>query len=409
MASDLKPRMLFLDAFIDKGRLRAADNGLIRFALADEGSSTWVVRSPDHKSRSLSPQQVVQRWNSFFRQKNSDFAATFQVDDDIDTAPLKLATPPTYKARSGKIIFDLKPFNPTNKATLKSLTGKNLYNLNLFSSAKQLSIPKVLRRQYAQALATPISDGDAWRMKPNDAYFAKISPQDITEWRARTSPFILSDSQWNEFVNDLYSALKRDGFDQPVDIRLNGSTARLFSNPTKDVPKTARDAITWYESEQNIELTQDDARDIITRYDQWLGPESKRQTTDIPRYRFVDLMHRLGLGDRSDIDLQISSDTIARRVIEVAAQDGISPENTKRQPYGFYDKQLVAKALPNTTSIMQKWSDNPDPGIDFTFALFDSIGPLNSIAHFRNNDWLVGSPNLSGFNSPNWYSSEWSG
>jgi hypothetical protein len=395
------------DALFNRGALQRSDGGKLKLAL--QGAEYIHAKKDNSPVESTSPKQVAARWNSFLNGKGADLAATFKIGDDVDVLTFKLNKNPKYKENSGKLIFKFRPFNLSNQEVLEDLSGQRLSSFNLFNSAPQLEIPKALQKGYLQALATPISDGAQWQMKPEDAYFTGLTAQDITDWRERNSPFLLSNSQWDSFTKDLYSALNSDGFTAPHDIRLNGSAARLFSNPTKTVPSTARDAIVLYENETKTEVSQEKARDILINYDHWLGAESQRESDDIPRYRTVDLMAKLGIGDRSDIDLQITSDTIARKVVEVAAQEGISSDKIKHPVYGFYNKELVAESLPNTSEAMKKWSSKADIGIDFTFALFDGIGPLNSIAHFRNSDWMVGMPNTSGFDSPVWYSSDWNG
>jgi hypothetical protein len=395
------------NALFNHAELQPLDNGAFQLILEDHE----YLRAQKGNSNvdRYSPKQVAARWDSFLNRKGSDFAATFKVGDDVDVLTLRLTNEPVYSQRGDKLIFSFRPFSQVNKAVLKDLSNKDLSSFNLFSSVQQVNVPKPLKKEYRQALATPISDGGQWRMKPEDAYFTGLTPEDITDWRQRNSPFLLSNGEWDTFTHDLYSALNSDGFAAPLDIRLNGSAARLFSNPTKTVPSTARDAVILYESETKTEISQEKAKDILINYDRWLGAERQRESNDIPRYRTVDLMANLGLGDRSDIDLQITSDVIAQKIVELADQKGVSAEKIKHPVYGFYSRELVAEALPNTSAVMQKWSSNAEIGIGFTFALFDGIGPLNSIAHFRNSDWMVGMPNTSDFDSPVWYSSDWNG
>jgi len=395
------------DALFNRGKLQQANNG--RFKLSLQGAEYLHSEKVSKPAESFTPKQVAARWNSFLNSKNNDFSATLRIGDDVDVLTLRLDNKPVYRQNTDKLVFAFRPFNQTNKTVLKDLSNQELSSFNLFSSVPQLEIPKELRKGYLQALATPISDGAQWKMKPEDAYFTGLTAEDITDWRQRNSPFLLSNSQWDSFTHDLYSALNSDGFTAPHDIRLNGSTARLFSSPTKPIPSTARDAIVLYENETKTEISQEKAKDILINYDRWLGAESQRESDDIPRYRTVDLMANLGIGDRSDIDLQITSDTIAKKVAEVAAREGISSDKIKHKTFGFYDKKLVAESLPNTSAVMKKWSSDADIGIDFTFVLFDGVGPMNSIAHFRNSDWMVGMPNNSGFDSPVWYSSDWNG
>jgi hypothetical protein len=398
---------MYFDALFDRGQLRKSGGGSFRLVL--KGAETLSVGQNSSTRELRSPKQVAARWASFLQQRQADFSATFRIGEDVDVLTLNLGKKPIYKRNGDKLIFAFRPFNDENRALIKGLAGLKLGNFNLFSSASQLPIPKSLLKEYEQVLATPIGDGAKWQMKPSDAYFTGLAPEDIADWRQRNSPFLLNNRQWDSFVHDLYAALDSDGFVAPHDIRLNGSAARLFSNPTKNVPSSARDGIILYESETKSEISQEKAKDILINYDQWLGPERQRGANDIPRYRTVDLMAKLGIGDRSDIDLQITSDVIAKKVVEVAAQAGIDKDKVKNSTYGFYNKELVSGVLPNTSEVMKKWSSAEDIGIDFTFALFDGVGPLNSIAHFRNSDWLVGIPNSSGFDSPVWYSSDWTG
>ena len=368
----------FIDAQIESAVIHfLKGDSRPRLTLGDVSQSLWALSLSNGVSKKLTPKQISQRWNKILGDQRTDFAATFQRNSDVDIATLQLSEKPVYRPKADKLVFEVVPFSPSNRADLKRLSGDKLLEFNLFSSSEQISVPKSLTSAYRKALATPITDGAEWTMKAEDAYFANLSPKEIVDWRSRNSPFLLTNDQWSNFTRDLYGALQSDGFNAPLDIRMNGSSARLFSSPTKSVPASARDAIILYENESKTEVTQEKARDIITNYDEWLGPESQRQMTDIPRYRYVDLMYKLGIGERSDIDLQIASDAIGQKVEQLGISEGVSPDKIKVASYGFYKRSLVDKVLPNTNAVMQQWSSDPALGIDFTFALFDGIGPLD--------------------------------
>lgn len=279
------------------------------------------------------------------------------------------------------------------------------------SSSDQLFIPKRLLSKYKQALATPITDGANWAMKPEDAYFSNISPSDIMNWRSRLSPLSLSNKQWSNFTRKLFNNLEKDGFGEIYDIRLNGSLARMFSNPTKPSLATAQEAIDWYEEEYDSKPSNQKCQDIADNFNKWLGPVEQRQNSDVPRWRFVDLFYNLGLAsERSDIDIQISSDFLGDAITNACSENGINGQDCKHR-FGFYDREMTEKILPHTAKLMNKWTNKDGIGIDFTFVVFDSEGPQNSIAHFRDDDWLIGRPCEGGdfCEVPNWYTEDWKG
>jgi hypothetical protein len=211
----------------------------------------------------------------------------------------------------------------------------------------------------------------------------------LADWRARKAPLTLSPAEFNRFTHELYAAAEADGLDGRLDIRLKGSSARFWSNPTKSMPRNAAQAAEIYEAENNQWPSKAWCRTVAKRFAQWLGPDRVGDKDAVPRYRPLNALPVLGISDdKSDIDLQISSDQAAQKASAVCAADEVSP--CKAEPYGFFHKASSRKALPAITAVMKRWADTY--GIDFTFAVFDNSGPDNYLSAFRPTDWIVAPP-----------------
>lgn len=177
------------------------------------------------------------------------------------------------------------------------------------------------------------------------------------DWADRTAPLGQTPAQFREFTRTLFAALHADGLDPAaVDVRLQGSSARFFSGAHKSLPDR------WYHD----------------------GP-------DRPLRRPFDSMHRLGLEEPSDYDVQISSDTmvaIARRIADREYPD-LSLHHPK---YGFVRKEIAERAFPH----LMAWAESQTAllGRDVVPALFTGAGPPDRSdtgvsSHFDDSDWII--------------------
>jgi hypothetical protein len=135
-----------------------------------------------------------------------------------------------------------------------------------------------------------------------------------------------------------------------------------------------------------------DNPDALARLEEWFGEDPNR-----PLRRPFDAMHRLGLGDKSDYDVNISHDGMvakARAVWEAGDFKGDFIINHR-----YLNKSVAEKAFEH----VQKWSGQWTSrlGRDVSHAVFGSTGPYDTSGigsgisvHFRPDDWKVSSPGV---------------
>lgn len=244
------------------------------------------------------------------------------------------------------------------------------------------------RRLQAQ-VATPITDGHGYTITTQDAWFFGMTGAQLANWRSRRAPLTLSPAEFNTFVHEFYAAAAADGLDGKLDIRLKGSSAGFWSNPMKAMPRDAEEAAELYQSKKKAWPSKAWCANVAKRFAQWLGPDRVGDKDAVPTYRPFNALFTLGiLDDKSDVDVQVSSDQAAAKIDAVCAADNISPCQDKA--YGFYRKTPTFKALPAMTAMMDRWAQAF--ALDFTYAVFPSRGPDNYLSSFRPTDWILSTP-----------------
>jgi hypothetical protein len=104
-------------------------------------------------------------------------------------------------------------------------------------------------------------------------------------------------------------------------------------------------------------------------------------------------MHRLGLEEPSDYDVNISSD---RMFDQVAARwDADGADGPLRTDHGYLPKRLVRAEFPHVAAWAREWSASL--GRDMSYAVFDGHGPRDStqfgfFVHFHDADFVVRPP-----------------
>lgn len=276
---------------------------------------------------------------------------------------------------SGGAVAAIEPDNPCRDIT---------------SQAAQLQPPNTVeyRRLVAQT-ATPITDGHGYTLTAHDAWFFGMTAPQLANWRARKAPLTLSPTEFNEFTHELYAAAAADGLDGRLDIRLKGSSAGLWSNPMKAMPRNAEQAAEIYQAKEKKWPTKAWCQRVAKRFAEWLGPDRVGDKDAVPTYRPFNALSVLGVSDdKSDVDVQISSNQAAEKITAVCTADGITP--CKAASYGFFRKTPTFKALPSIAALMNRWADTHQ--LDFTFAVFPGSGPDNYLSSFRPTDWIVSEP-----------------
>ena len=244
------------------------------------------------------------------------------------------------------------------------------------------------RRLVAQT-ATPITDGHGYAITARDAWFFGMNGAQLANWRTRRAPLTLSPPEFNQFVQELYAAADADGLSGRLDIRLKGSSAGFWSNPMKAMPRNAEQAAEIFEAKTKQWPSKAWCQNVAKRFAQWLGPDRVGDKDAVPTYRPFNALSVLDISDdKSDVDVQISSDQAAEKIAAVCAADAVSP--CKAEAYGFFRKTPTFKALPAITAMMDRWANAFT--LDFTFAVFPSSGPDNYLSSFKTTDWVIAPP-----------------
>lgn len=243
-----------------------------------------------------------------------------------------------------------------------------------------------------QDLVQPrISDSSGYALRYSDVDFIGISRADLDRTAARVTPLGMDEEQYAFLVSGLTLALGHDGL-TTCDVRLQGSSVRVFAGAHKEVPWKRDEIYDEFVSRRGripapIEL------DRICRALSEHWPDS----SDRPLNPIFDLLHRVGIDrERSDYDLQLSSDEIDERARGELSTLGVrySDHRVKHPNYNFIVKRLFEAVCPFLTLWAAHASDVL--GRNIVIAAFPSSGPPDCSAsigglsaHFRDGDWLV--------------------
>lgn len=219
-------------------------------------------------------------------------------------------------------------------------------------------------------------------IRQRDLDFIGRDPEEVGWWMHREAPLGMTPDLYRGWRMSLLEALVRDGvpLDQ-VDVRLRGSGADFYSAVHKKTPTEA-------------ELAHDP--EALARRRAWLGDDP-----DQPVARPFDSMHKLGLDEPSDYDLNLSSGHMFER-----AQQGWDPADYAEpltRDHGYLNKKLVSREFPHLTTWAKEWTART--GRDMSFAVFDGSGPkdvseLGYFVHFRDSDWIVHRPDTGTADRP---------
>jgi hypothetical protein len=215
-------------------------------------------------------------------------------------------------------------------------------------------------------------DGSGYVIQERDLQFLGISRQQVEWWAKGEAPLGMTPSQYQEFRLSLLDALQREGIPpNQVDIRLQGSSANFLSGPHKTMPTEA-------------DLGGDP--EALARLKEWFAGDTNR-----PAARPFDSMHKLGLDEPSDYDLNISSTRMMERAQAWWAASGGQGE-VPVQGHGYLSKDVMEQAFPRLQTWADQWSQVF--GRHVSQAVFPSSGPWDTSAtgisvHFKETDWIV--------------------
>ncbi|MGQ4615159.1 hypothetical protein [Nocardia sp. R7R-8] len=111
---------------------------------------------------------------------------------------------------------------------------------------------------------------------------------------------------------------------------------------------------------------------------------------DRPVGRPFNSMHRLGLEEPSDFDLNFSSGEMFRRAVENWDPERYSGPLTR--DHGYLNKRLVLTEFPHLFRWAMEWTART--GREMSYAVFDESGPADVshrgfFVHFQDTDWIV--------------------
>lgn len=236
-----------------------------------------------------------------------------------------------------------------------------------------------------------VVDSSGYRIRQRDLDFLKITLVAVNDWYKRRSPLGMAPDSYQRFLGDLFTALENLSL-HDTDVRLQGSSAWFFSGQHKTFPHTPvgwkREFIaSWRRQPSTTDLAA-----IAELYNGWFGDE------DRPFQRPFDSLFRLAIHrDKSDIDVQLSSLTIAESVRSgwtELVDSGYGPGPLVHPKYGFLNKNAVEFSCPE----LIEWSERYTALFDrlVTIACFDEGGPSRRSrgvsSHFRDNDWRIQLP-----------------
>ncbi|MFC9966115.1 hypothetical protein ACFVH4_17955 [Nocardia ignorata] len=211
-------------------------------------------------------------------------------------------------------------------------------------------------------------------IQARDLEFLGLTEEQVRQWMAREAPLGMTPQLYQEWRDSFLQALRRDGVSvDQVDIRLRGSAADFFSGVHKQLPTLEELA---------------DQPEAQARLRDWLGDDPDR-----PLSRPFDSMHRLGVEEPSDFDINISSAQMFEQA--AAAWDPEVYDGVLTKDHGYLNKSVVAHEYPHLRQWAAEW--NARTGRDMSYAVFDATGPKDSSAqgffvHFRDSDWIVQGP-----------------
>lgn len=224
------------------------------------------------------------------------------------------------------------------------------------------------------------SDRTGRPLRAAEAEHLGLKPEQIRWQHDREAPLGQNPEQFREFRSSLFDALRQDGIaSSDVDVRLQGSSAHGFSGNHKEfLPRPGEKGRDYVDSPEGQSKLAD-----------WPA-----EPADYPANRPFDAAHKLGFGDLSDYDVQISSDAMIDKAAAVHAAAGRDPETLFHPKYGFLDKESMRDSFPALDAWKQRWEQKPELGREVNPAVFGPGGPTDTSSsgvssHFQDSDWII--------------------
>jgi hypothetical protein len=232
------------------------------------------------------------------------------------------------------------------------------------------------------------SDDSGYALTPDDLEYLQIDFESAARAVAKVAPLGMSEHQYGGFVQTLLDAVWREGFNS-ADIRLQGSSVRFFSGPHKVMPYSRAEIFNAFMDEQEIGPDGMQLTAIEHELERW--PESSR-----PMRRPFDALYRVGVAlERSDYDVQISTDSAFEIVRSLLVRRGLDPGEIAidNEKYQFMKKALSEGEFLQLERWRAQWMTRL--GRPISIAVFDGRGPRRApenpvlSSHFKETDWVV--------------------
>ncbi|MCX5303095.1 hypothetical protein OG304_06460 [Streptomyces sp. NBC_00160] len=234
-----------------------------------------------------------------------------------------------------------------------------------------------------------VSDDSGYAVRDQDLQFLSISRDAMLAMMGQKVPLGMSARDFDRFCEELRSAVQLDGIDD-MDVRLQGSAARFFSGTHKQMAYLREEIVKDFHEEWKYFPTPGELGGILARMTSvWADPAAR------PLQRPFDAYCKLGISHaKSDYDVQISSDALAKRARAKIDLLGLPDEFDNRHPkYRYIEKDLVHEVAPALEAWRSRQSDLLDRSV--TIAVFPSRGPERNedptqmSSHHQSSDWVL--------------------
>lgn len=231
-----------------------------------------------------------------------------------------------------------------------------------------------------------IRDSTRYEIDQDDLGFLGLDEAGVDRWRRGEAPLGVEASDYRELCRTLFEALAADGV-HDADIRIQGSSVRFFSSALKPM-LYGRVALVREFVEQFKRFP---SGYEVERMEERLG---KHWPAPGPFDRPFDVLYVIGAAsEKSDIDFQVSSGDVRRRLEAAAAALGVPLAELKelKEPYNFFRKEFTDSEFVHTSLWRTRAIELLRRPV--SVAMFDAEGPPAApdpvSSHFRDDDWMV--------------------
>lgn len=231
-----------------------------------------------------------------------------------------------------------------------------------------------------------VKDHSGYTLSEDDFLFLGIDQSAAWACVDKEFPLGVPSAEFPFFVRGLEDALRRHSL-HDADVRVQGSSGRFFSSALKPFPQTKPDRAQLFMAEYGKVWSEVDLNAIELCI-------SKQWSTGLPGQRPFDSLFKVGLSpDRSDIDVQISSDLAFEFAREIVSERGVDPDGIRfhNPSYDFLIKEISDTEFLFLNRWAAEWQDRLDRGV--SIAIFESQGPPKSgrevSSHFQQDDWVI--------------------